>query len=135
MRWKHLFSQKRPPVSRWSFVFLLIVFCGVSGDLARGISSHSRIEIWFEAIMVAICVPVLVIYAIRLLWERYLSWLWFAPIAALYIADLTASVKGDWEKTFLGTFATLLAQLPLALMKAKRIPHEPGSSAEPGQNL
>jgi hypothetical protein len=70
------------------------------------------------------------IYATRLLWERALSLLWVIPIAALYAADVVVGVRGDSDKAFLCGLATMVAQLPLALMKPEPFAHEPEGSPE-----
>jgi hypothetical protein len=131
MQLKGLFSPKKPPASRWLFAFLLLTFSNLSNDFAKGISSHSRGELWFSGIMIALYVPILIIFGIRMLWERELTLLWMVPITALYIADLLACVRGDSDKALLWALVTMVAQLPLKLMKPKLIAREPDTSSEP----
>lgn len=131
MSLSRLLSRSRQPASRWLFVFLLIVSWNIFGDLAQSVSTHSRAELWYSAVMIAIYIPCLMLYAIRLEWERSLSLLWTIPIAALYVAEVLLAVRGDEGRVRLLAPVAIVAQLPLAIMKPKL---EMGArAAEPGR--
>ncbi len=103
-------SKSRQPASRWLFVFLLIVSWNLFGDLAQSVSTHSHVELWYSAVMIAIYIPCLLLYAMRLAWERSLSLLWTVPIAALYVAEVLLAARGDEGPVRLLALIAIVAQ-------------------------
>ncbi len=127
-------SKSRQPASRWLFVFLLIVSWNLFGDLAQSVSTHSRAELWYSAVMIAIYIPCLLLYAMRLEWERSLSFLWTVPIAALYAAEVLLAARGDEGPVRLLALIAIVAQLPLAIVKPKREMGDRAAGPERGEN-
>ena len=129
-----LLSRSRQPASRWLFLFLLIVSWNLFGDLAQSVSTHSRVEIWYSTVMIAIYIPCLMLYAMRLAWERSLSLLWTVPIAAMYVTEVILAARGDEGLVRLLALTAIVAQLPLAIMKPKREMGDQAAGPERGQN-
>jgi hypothetical protein len=128
-----LWSKSKQPAGRWLFVFLLLVFWNISGDLAQGVSSHSPWEILFSATIVVFYVPILMMYAMRLAWERSCSWLWIVPIGALYVAMVFLAARGEEGPVRLLALITIVVQLPLAIIEPKFERREQATVQEQGQ--
>lgn len=129
-----LLSRSRQPASRWLFVFLLIVSWNLFGDLAQSVSTHSHVELWYSAVMIAIYIPCLLLYAMRLAWERSLSLLWTVPIAALYVGEVQLAARGDEGPVRLLALIAIVAQLPLAILKPIREMGDRAAGPERGEN-